>query len=105
MTVKPVVLRAQARQDVEAAIDFYAREGGEAVALRFIGELEVSIGARRAAGSPRLGQELGLAGVRSRLVRRFPFLIFYVERPDVVDVWRVLHARRDIPSWLSDPGA
>lgn len=33
----------------------------------------------------------------------FPYLVFYVEQPGHLDVWRVLHARRDIPSWLRDP--
>ena len=27
-------------------------------------------------------------------------LIFYVEHPDHIDVWRVLHGKRDIPDWL-----
>jgi len=33
-------------------------------------------------------------------VKRFPYLAFYVERADHVDVWRVLHGARDIPAWL-----
>jgi toxin ParE1/3/4 len=44
--------------------------------------------------------ELGLPGLRSRSVGRFPYLIFYVEQPDHIDVWRILHARRDIAEWL-----
>jgi toxin ParE1/3/4 len=30
-------------------------------------------------------------------------VIFYVEREDHIDVWRVLHGRRDIPALLEDP--
>jgi toxin ParE1/3/4 len=33
-------------------------------------------------------------------VRRFPYLIFYLETEDRVDVWRPLHNRRDIPASL-----
>lgn len=40
-------------------------------------------------------------GLRSRSIARFPFLIFYMERDDHIDVWRVLHAQRDIPARLS----
>jgi toxin ParE1/3/4 len=29
-------------------------------------------------------------------------LVFYIERDDQVDVWRVLHAQRDIPDGLRD---
>jgi toxin ParE1/3/4 len=32
-----------------------------------------------------------------------PVEAFYVERSDHVDVWRVLHGMRDIPSWMQDP--
>jgi len=31
---------------------------------------------------------------------RFPHLVFYFERDDYIDVWRVLHGRRDIPAWM-----
>jgi hypothetical protein len=29
--------------------------------------------------------------------------VFYVERDEHVDVWRVLHAQRDIPAWMDEP--
>jgi toxin ParE1/3/4 len=29
--------------------------------------------------------------------------VFYVERPDHMDVWRVLHGQRDIPAWMQEP--
>jgi len=105
MTVKALVPREMARGDVEAAVDFYAAEAGETVALRFVDALERAyraIGNHPAAGSPRYGLELGLPGLRSRALNRFPYLIFYVERADHVDVWRVLHAQRDIPAWLQE---
>nr|MEA2799523.1 toxin ParE1/3/4 [Phenylobacterium sp.] len=37
------------------------------------------------------------------MARRYPYLIFYVERDSHVDVWRLLHAERDIPAWLQEP--
>jgi len=30
-------------------------------------------------------------------------IIFYVERSDHIDVWRVLHGKRDVPQWMSEP--
>ncbi|RVH02752.1 type II toxin-antitoxin system RelE/ParE family toxin, partial [Sinorhizobium meliloti] len=33
----------------------------------------------------------------------YPYLIFYRDQPDHVDVWRVLHAKRDIPQWMQEP--
>ena len=105
MTAKPVVTLERARRDVEDAIDYYAREEGADLALRFIGALEDGyrmISARPAMGSPRYAHELDLPGFRSRGLRRFPYLVFYVERADRIDIWRVLHAQRDIASWMAE---
>jgi toxin ParE1/3/4 len=41
-----------------------------------------------------------LPEVRFWNLKRFPYLIFYVERESELDVWRVLHGQRDIPAWL-----
>lgn len=106
MTGKPVVLRDVARRDIEVCVAFYAGEAGEAVALRFVDALENllrAIASHPATGSPQYGYELDLPGLRSRLLRRFPYLVFYVDREGHVDVWRVLHAQRDIPAWLQPP--
>jgi toxin ParE1/3/4 len=105
MSLKPVVFRDVARKDINGAVDFYLVEAGEAVALRFIDALESAlrfIGRNPAAGSPRYAQELELPGLRSRLLARFPYVVFYVERDRDVDVWRVLHAKQDIPAWLQE---
>lgn len=105
MTAKPVVLRAAARQDIDDAIAYYLAEAGEDVALRLIDALHATfqaIGRHPAAGSPRYGQELELPGLRSRLLRGFPYMAFYMERDREIDVWRVLHAQRDIPAWLTE---
>jgi toxin ParE1/3/4 len=105
---KPVILRELARRDIEAAADYYVRSGGPDVALGFIDALEFSyrtIAERPALGSPRYAQELILPGLRSLVVKGFPYLVFYIERDDHIDIWRVLHGRRDIPSRMQEPGA
>ena len=102
--MKPLIPRLAARNDVEAALDHYLRDAGADVALRFIDALEQAykaVSSRPGAGSPRFAHELDLPGLRCRKIGRFPYLIFYVEQRDHVDVWRVLHARRDIAGWLT----
>ena len=106
MTGKPVVLRERARRDVEAAVEHYLAEASADVALTFIDALEAAflrMGAHPASGSPRYARELDLPGLRASLVTGFPYLVFYVEGEAAVDVWRVLHAARDIPAWLQEP--
>lgn len=100
-----MVPRTIAVRDVEAAIDFYLAEASSDVALRFIDALEQAyahLSDRASSCSPRYGHELGLPSLRSWPLSGFPFVIFFMEYPDLVDVWRVLHGARDIPAWLSE---
>ncbi|PJR09695.1 type II toxin-antitoxin system RelE/ParE family toxin [Sinorhizobium meliloti] len=103
---KSIVPRALARSDVEAAVDCYAREAGSEVALGFIDALEDAydlIASHPEAGSLRYAYELGLPDLRSVPLKRYPYLVFYRDQPDHVDVWRVLHAKRDIPQGMQVP--
>jgi len=103
MTLQPVVPREQAKRDAEQAVDYYANEAGKPVALRFIDALENAyraIAAHPATGSPQYAFELNLPGLRTWPIKRFPYLIFYVEPGQHVDVWRILHAQRHIPAWM-----
>lgn len=106
MSAKPVIPRERARRDIDEAVDHYLAEAGERVALGFIDALEQAfrhIARHPATGSPRYGHELDLPGLRSWPLKRYPYLVFYVERDDHVDVWRVLHGQRDIPAWMRAP--
>ena len=107
MKVKPVIPRVLANRDVDEAVAHYLGEGARQAALRFVEALErayTHIGRQPASGSPRYARELDIPGLRCWPLKRFPYLVFYVERQDHVDVWRVLHGRRDIPAWMQEPG-
>lgn len=100
-----MVLRARARQDIDDALTYYLAEAGEDVALRFIDAVEAALrhlSAHPSSGSLRFAYELDLPGLRAWPLRRFPWLVFYSESDQQVDVWRVLHGRRDIPAWLGE---
>ena len=106
MSRKRVVLRERANRDAEEAVDYYLRDAGGQTAHRFAVALEracTQVGVHPAAGSSRYAHELSLPGLRVWPLQRYPYLLFYVERDDHVDVWRLLHAERDIPAWLRDP--
>ena len=105
MNVKPVVPRRDAVRDADEAITYYLERGSLDAALGFIDALERvygDIGRHPAAGSPRYAHELDLPGLRFWLVPGYPYVVFYIERDDHVDVWRVLHGQRDIPSWMAE---
>jgi len=102
---KPVIPRRVATRDAEQAIDYYlAEEAGEA-ASGFVSALQEAyehIRAHPASGLPRYAYEPDLPGLRAWPLRRYPYVVFYREREDHIDVWRVLRAERDIPGWLME---
>ena len=103
MKSKPVVPREQALRDVEEAISDYLNEGAAPAALGLIDALEKAykhIALHPATGSPRHAHELNLPHLQFWSLKRFPYWVFYMEHPDHIDVWRVLHGHRDIPGWL-----
>ena len=107
MKTKPVVPRQQAHGDVQDAVAHYLAEGAAAAALGFIDAVENAyrrIGRHPATGSPRYAHELNLPGLRAWPLTRYPYLVFYVELPDHLYVWRVSHGQRDIPAWMKEPG-
>jgi toxin ParE1/3/4 len=103
---KQVIPREQANRDVDEAVAYYLSQSADQAALGFIDALEQAythIGRHPATGSPRYQHELGLPELRTWPLSRYPYLLFYVERQDHIDVWRVLHSQRDIPAWLQVP--
>ena len=102
MSNKPVIRRALADEDIDDAIRYYERHSEQA-ALGFIDELEQSyklISAQPRLGSPRHGYELELPGLLFQKLDKYPYMIFYYEHDDHIDVWRVLHEKHDIPAHL-----
>lgn len=99
-----VHLSQRAVEDISTATDTYLTEAGVHVASSFLDRLEralVRISEHPASGSPRYALNLDLPNLRSIRVTNFPYLIFYTEAPDGLEVWRVLHGARDIPQSLS----
>jgi toxin ParE1/3/4 len=97
---KPIVPREMALRDTDDAVTYYLGEHAEAAALGFINGLEEAyahICKYPATGSPRYAHELNLPGLRFWPLNKYPYLVFYVELTQHIDVWRVLHGERDIP--------
>jgi toxin ParE1/3/4 len=100
---KPVIPRELALRDVEQAVAHYLDEGAPSAALGLIDALEKAyahISRHPATGSQRYAHDLNLPGLRFWPLTRYPHSVFYIEKADHIDVWRVLHGQRDIPAWL-----
>lgn len=101
-----LVVRATARADVESAADWYTDEGGSALGLRFLAELDATyqrIAGQPGIGSPRWGEALSLPDLRVWPLTRFPYQVFYLQRAQHIEIWRVLHGARDVPGALTQP--
>ena len=102
---KPVRLRRVAAEDIDAAVDHYLNEAGHEVAGRFIDAVERAmshVGRHPHNGSLRFSYDLDIPELRTWPVGRFPYLVFYIESASEIDVWRVLHTRRDLAAALAD---
>ena len=105
MPARPVRLRERAAVDIDQAVDYYLAEADPDVALRFVDAVERAVGQisrSPQSGSLRFAYELEIPDLRVRPLARFPHLVFYVVGDDVVDVWRILHTRRDTPTAMGD---
>jgi toxin ParE1/3/4 len=101
--MKRALQRTLAQQDITQAFDYYLGAAGPATAVDFVNEIDVCVQRIERfpeAGSPRYADLLNIEGLRFAVVTRFPYLVFYFERPDYVDIVRVLHQHQDIPGIL-----
>lgn len=105
MKVRPVVPRRLANLDVEAAIDHYLVEHEDQAALGFVNALDKAyyhLARHPGSGSARYAHELNLPELRCWPLKNYPYTIFYIEQASHIDVWRILHSRRDIPTELCE---
>jgi toxin ParE1/3/4 len=101
--LKPAVLRPQASRDQESETRYYRNEAGTRVAVRLVkatnaalDQIELDPGI----GSPVVGKRLGILGLRTWQIAKFPLMWFYFERGDPLDVVRLSGERQDIASIL-----
>ena len=101
---KPVVLRARADADLDAALEHFLVDA-PAMASALLKSFEATIdaiGRAPALGSPRFSVALEIPGLRCRTTKSLPYLVFYIERDGDICVVRVLHQKRDIPAAVED---
>src|SRR5581483_1901709 len=95
--MKPVILHPEAEAELEVSADFYeGRQPGLGEDFRAAVEEAVDqIRATPTAFSPYKG-----GPARRRLLRRFPFGVYYVERDQDIHVVAVADQRRRPDYWL-----
>jgi toxin ParE1/3/4 len=100
--MKKLIRRSVADTDVLSALEYYLENAPE-YALAFIDDLEQAyahIQRFPESGSTRYAFELDLPDLRVWQCNAYPYLIFYVDLPAQIEIWRVLHSKKDIPPTL-----
>ena len=103
MTEQSAVFRKKAAEDIAQAAFWCKHEAGEKVAERFIEQTQKAVEQANefpGVGSLRFARVLAPLDIRCTGVAGFPYLIFYRETAAGIDVIRVLHSARDIPTHL-----
>jgi len=95
MPALPVKLHPEALLEAKEARNWYAERSANA-ALRFISELDRAI--EQVAQHPTRWPE-HLHGTRRYLLRRFPYLLVYRVRNEVIEVIACQHGRRRPGYW------
>lgn len=103
---RPVRFRQLAAIDLDDASEYYRHEAGEHTALDFVDAAERAV--KRISRSPHVGSlrfayELAIPDLRAWPLQHFPYVVFYVVGDNEIDVWRVLHTRRDLAATLDPP--
>jgi toxin ParE1/3/4 len=99
MSKKRFIPHRFAVKDEEEIVQYYEQTSSELTALDFINALDQAfsqLGRYPQMGSPRPEYDLELDGIRSWSLKRFPHLIYYEIQDDHIELWRILHSKRDI---------
>lgn len=101
--MKRVDIAPRASKDIRDSVAYYNAEQ-VGLGLRLADALESAyrlIQQSPSAGSIRY-QHLLPVPTRMHVLKKFPFLVFYVEHNDHISIFRVLHANRDLPTMLQE---
>jgi toxin ParE1/3/4 len=98
--VAHVILPSRAAlADFDHLYDFIAKRNKRA-ATRVLRSLDAAI--QLLADQPRMGRTYQHKRIQLRLLIHGDYLVFYRERPGVIDLVRVLHGNQNIPDILDE---
>ena len=103
MTQRRVLTTRRSDEDITNALAYYLHEDADVAALGLVEALDDArslLSEHPSIGSPRFALETGIQELRSLVLKRFPYALFYTDDGDAIRIHRVLHTSRDIPAEL-----
>ena len=94
--MKPLLFHSEATAELEAAIASYETQR-PGLGQSLLAAVERAAGYIQA--HPRIGSPYGESDYRHYVLRRFPYILFYLELPDVIWIAAVAHAKRRPGYW------
>ena len=94
--MKPARFHRLARAELEKAVDYYERQR---LGLGLDMQTEVEAVVRRIEQNPQSGALYKNTTFRYRVVRRFPYVVFYRELEDTIWIVAVAHGKRRPDYW------
>jgi toxin ParE1/3/4 len=104
LTLRAFRVHALANQDIHSVINHYIDLQAAKAGTEFLVALEKAykfIGQFPDAGSKRLGITMKLPELRTWSLTIFPYSLIYMSDVQGVDIFRLLHHKRDIPNYLN----
>jgi plasmid stabilization system protein ParE len=95
MRRKRLRIRSEAQQEINEAFEWYFARSPEA-AEAFLAEIETSL--QQIVSHPRL-YPIFSENTRRRVLNRFPYSVFYIEKEDLILVVAVAHAKQRPGYW------
>ena len=96
---RAIELPESALTDFDGIYDFIAKHNPRAAA-KVLRNLDTAI--QRLANQPRFGRPYRHGRHRLRLLAHGGYLVFYRERPDLIDLVRVLHGKQNFSDILDE---
>ncbi|MGI8654261.1 MAG: type II toxin-antitoxin system RelE/ParE family toxin [Pyrinomonadaceae bacterium] len=91
-----IIVRPEAAREVQEAFDWY-QEKTEGLGLEFLRAADACLAGiqRSPFASPMMYQE-----IRRALLRKFPYILFYIVKEEQIIVLACFHAKRDPIDWM-----
>ena len=94
--MKAVIVDAEARAELDGAMEWYDHRQ-QGLGLELLHEVEAAI--NRIGSDPKIGARYRNTAYHFYRVKRFPYVLYYLDLPDTIWIAAIAHERRRPGYW------